>query len=519
MADKKYLSKINKDGNTLYIKDDEARQAIPTKVSELTNDSGYGTGTITGVSVNGTSVSTSGVANITSVPASILTGAIPSAVTATTQSQGDGSTKVATTSYVDTAIASLPTPMVFKGSLGTGGTITELPTASSANTGYTYKVITAGTYASQSADVGDTFVSDGTAWVLIPSGDEPDGTVTSVTINATSPISIDSNSAITTSGTRTISHATSGATAGSYGDSSAQTPAYGGTFKVPYLTVNETGHVTGISEHNVTIPASDNTDTSVTSVDNHYIPTGSTGNTIYYSDPTSGKIRSVYGFGYTTDAAKHFCGCNLITKDYTFTQSGGNLLLENNIIFRTSPLNPVDIDDLTPSSTFSKGDIIGLNGTFYHATSDTSNFPITLTVQDGEFVVNTINGKKVFVVADNTLQSGWEQWSDAQVEYWIDQIETQLDGKQATISDLSTIRSGAAAGATALQSHQSVTNSNPTLSWGSTSTVGNVGGTSLQVTMPSNPLNGEFTYNGTTYQISDLLAAVARLMESTVVTQ
>lgn len=53
----------------------------------------------------------------------------------------------------------------------------------------------------------------------------------------------------------TISHATSGATAGSYGDSSAQTPAFGGTFKALYTTVNATGHVTGISAHNVTIPA------------------------------------------------------------------------------------------------------------------------------------------------------------------------------------------------------------------------------------------------------------------------
>lgn len=62
--------------------------------------------------------------------------------------------------------------------------------------------------------------------------------------------------------TYSASHATSGATAGSYGDSSAQTPAYGGTFKVPYVTVNATGHVTGISEHTVKIPA--NSDTKVT---------------------------------------------------------------------------------------------------------------------------------------------------------------------------------------------------------------------------------------------------------------
>lgn len=53
----------------------------------------------------------------------------------------------------------------------------------------------------------------------------------------------------------TISHATSGVTAGSYGDSSAKTPAFGGTFKALYTTVNATGHVTGISAHNVTIPS------------------------------------------------------------------------------------------------------------------------------------------------------------------------------------------------------------------------------------------------------------------------
>ena len=81
------------------------------------------------------------------------------------------------------------------------------------------------------------------------------GTVTSVTIQASSPISVDDSTAITTSGTRTLSHATSGATAGSYGDSSAQTPGYAGTFKVPYVTVDTYGHVTSISDHNVTIPS------------------------------------------------------------------------------------------------------------------------------------------------------------------------------------------------------------------------------------------------------------------------
>lgn len=73
---------------------------------------------------------------------------------------------------VDNIISNLPAPMIFKGTLGTGGTITTLPTASSDNEGFTYKVITDGTYASQVAKAGDMFTSNGSEWIYIPSGDE-----------------------------------------------------------------------------------------------------------------------------------------------------------------------------------------------------------------------------------------------------------------------------------------------------------------------------------------------------------
>ena len=72
-------------------------------------------------------------------------------------------------------IDALPLPMVFEGTLGTGGTISTLPTASSSNEGFVYIVITDGTYAGQTAKAGDTFVSDGSSWVLVPSGDDAGG--------------------------------------------------------------------------------------------------------------------------------------------------------------------------------------------------------------------------------------------------------------------------------------------------------------------------------------------------------
>ncbi len=125
--------------------------------------------------------------------------------TDTYNSTGDD---VTTGKAVAAALATLPEPMVFKGSLGTGGTITTLPTASSSNKGYVYKVITAGTYASQSAKVGDTFISDGSAWVLIPSGDEPSGTVTNVAVTNGGGLTV-SGSPITSSGTITVGHSNS----------------------------------------------------------------------------------------------------------------------------------------------------------------------------------------------------------------------------------------------------------------------------------------------------------------------
>ncbi len=60
---------------------------------------------------------------------------------------------------------------------------------------------------------------------------------------------------LTLSGT-TFNHDNSGVTAGSKGDTTAQTPGFGGTFKALSGTVDAQGHLTAFSEHNVTIPNS-----------------------------------------------------------------------------------------------------------------------------------------------------------------------------------------------------------------------------------------------------------------------
>ena len=88
-----------------------------------------------------------------------------------------------TKAQVDEKIDNLPEPMIFKGTLGVGGTIETLPTASASNEGWTYKVITAGTYAGQTAKVGDSFTSDGSTWVLFPCGDTDTDTWRAIKVN------------------------------------------------------------------------------------------------------------------------------------------------------------------------------------------------------------------------------------------------------------------------------------------------------------------------------------------------
>lgn len=136
----------------------------------------------------------------------------------------------ATKKYVDDSISGLPTPMQFKGTVGDSGTIewSALPSASALNEGYTYKVITKHTSA-PICEVGDTIVSNGSSWVVIPSGDEPVGTVTNVSTGTGL-----TGGPITSSGT--ISHA----------DTSSQSSISATTLKyVDSLTLDGMGHVTG----------------------------------------------------------------------------------------------------------------------------------------------------------------------------------------------------------------------------------------------------------------------------------
>ena len=203
----------------------------------------------TGSSNGNISVNTNG--TTADVPVKGLKSAAYKDVTNTYSSTG---TDPVSGTAVASALTSLA-PMVYKGTLGTSGTITTLPTAAAGNKGYVYNVITAGTYASQTAKVGDMFISNGSNWVLVPSGDEASGTVTSVATGAGL-----TGGTITTSGT--IKANLKSETA-----STLDSAAMGSTSNRQYAVgVDKSGYLS------VNIPWTD-TNTKVTSVGNHYAPT------------------------------------------------------------------------------------------------------------------------------------------------------------------------------------------------------------------------------------------------------
>ena len=121
----------------------DIRDAIPTKVSDLTNDSGFtsNTGTITGVSANGTSVATSGVADIPAASTSAYgvtklstsTSGTSTALAATESAvkaayDKGASAETAASNAQTTAEAAMPKA---------GGTFTGQVTAAANNTGTT----------------------------------------------------------------------------------------------------------------------------------------------------------------------------------------------------------------------------------------------------------------------------------------------------------------------------------------------------------------------------------------------
>lgn len=178
--------------------------------------------TVSNGTASGSWVKLTSAATVTDVKidnATILDGTVAKIATTGTISgettYNASSNPLATQSYVDTKTAELPQAMIFRGTIGNSSATIQtktLPTAGSGTVGDVYQVVEDGNYTvasetTKAAKNGDLFVcaQGGTSqvptyeWVLIPSGNEHDGTVTSIAAGV--GLTTADNSPITSSGT------------------------------------------------------------------------------------------------------------------------------------------------------------------------------------------------------------------------------------------------------------------------------------------------------------------------------
>lgn len=251
----------------------------------------------------------------------------------TTDQQASLPNLSAVKAYVDALLASNDA-MVFKGTLGTGGTITALPASHGA--GNTYRVITAGTYAGVACEIGDLVIciTDGTVsnnahWTVVQTN--IDGAVVG-------PASAVSGRIATFSGTTGkiiqdsgFTIATSVPSGAVFTDTVYTHPTHtsytSGLYKV---TVNTLGHVTGataVVKADITdlgIPAQDTVYSHPTGDGNlHVIATSTTNNGKFLkAGATAGSLSwgTPTNTTYTVPASSTGTGTSLVAK-FTLTGS------------------------------------------------------------------------------------------------------------------------------------------------------------------------------------------------------
>lgn len=306
-----------------------------------------------------------------------------SSTTLTFGSSPSSSNYIATKAELD-AILAANDAMVFKGTIGSSGaTVTALPT-SGYSSGWTYKVITAGTYAGQNCEIGDMIIcvkdynssSAGNAdWTVIQSN--IDGAVTGPASSTANHIaifsgttgkviadsgftigtSVPANALFTDTDTKVTSaanHYTPSTDSGSALTKSASGATAAWSIDVVTgLTISRDtkGHVTGLSVTSGKVPANPNTDTKVKQ-------TASTGNASYpllasaQSSPTSATAyEAIYNTGVTVNySTKKITASGFVVTNGTsagFLKADGSIDTSTYALSSAIPTVPTNVSAFT----------------------------------------------------------------------------------------------------------------------------------------------------------------------------
>ena len=189
--------------------------------------------------------------------------------------------------------------------------------------------------------------------------------------SCTGPLSFNASTGI-------LSHSNSGVTGGNYGPSANVSPSHGGTFTVPYISVNETGHIIKASNRTIILP-------NKISVSNHYSPTEThtiqPTNITYATFGDSNNSSVLIGPVIGADDKGHITGfeaCRLPqivgvgSTDVNVSDDGGTIYISSNKYIINSSVTPAIW--LSPNETVvcsKKVNSIKINGFF-----DKPGYPI-----------------------------------------------------------------------------------------------------------------------------------------------
>ena len=448
-----YIKRLSVSGRTItYTKGDGTTGTITTQDTTYSNatqsasglmsasdkakvdgiQAGAQVNTVTGVKGNSETAYRTGNINIT--PTNIGLGnvtneskatmftnaALTGTPTAPTAASGTNSTQIASTAFVQAAIdkkIAAADAMIYKGTIGTDGTVTALPATHS--TGWTYKVTTAGTYAGVKCEVGDMVIclTDGTAatdshWTVVQNN--IDGAVTGPTSSVANRVAIfsgTSGKAIADSGYTIASSVPANA---KFTDTVYTHPSHtaysSGLYKV---TVDALGHVTAataVTKSDITglgIPGSDTnthyaaylyTGASASATANAAASNGS----VYLNLVENGGVRNshlIKGSGATTVTSDANGVITISSLNTTYAQATSSTLGLVKIGYTASGKNyPVQLNssgqmyvnvpwtDTNTNTTYSAGTGISLSGTTF---SNSGVRSIATGASNGTISVNT----------------------------------------------------------------------------------------------------------------------------------
>ena len=303
-------------------------------------------------------------------------------------------------------------------------------------------------------------------------GDGTTGTITTQDNNTT----YTAGTGLSLSGT-TFNHKNSVTAATAQGDAS-KTLTFGGTFTIPTITYDAQGHITGKGTTTMTMPENPNSDTKVTQ-------TVTTSNAAYpLLLAPSGQTANTTTTSYFDSSVTLNPSTNTITANVSGNANSAskvnNKLTVGSKTFDGSAAVTIAASDLGLASA-----MLFLGTTTTAITDGATTNPVTIggankTVTAGNVV---LYGNKEFAWTG----SAWEELGN-EGSYKIVQAAVADPSASGTSNTfIATISQDANGKITATKKTVAVTNNAPTLSWGTTSTIGSVAGTNLQVKMPANP--------------------------------